>query len=583
MIGPTDVFLVSGGARGITAACVVGLAQRFGCGFILLGRTPHAAVPIWAGVSSSPLAEAGPGLRGEMIDDATLKQRIAAAISARGERPLPAAIQREWRAIRASQEIGTTLDAIAAAGGRASYLSADVADETALRVVLAPHRAQITGLIHGAGALADKRIEQKSAADFDAVFGPKIDGLRNLLSCLDRGQLRQIVLFSSAAGFYGNLAQSDYAMANEILNKAAYQLQRELPACRVHALDWGPWDGGMVTPALKAMFAQRGVDVIPLAGGVALLGDLLAAERPPVQLVVGSPMLAAPAPLDGPPRRARIWRSLSLAANPFLADHMIGEHAVLPATAAAAWLVEAAAQQFPGYRLRRCDGFQVLKGIIFDQQLATRYQLDLSETARQEPEGLLRLDALVSSSTANGRPRYHYRATIELARTLAEPPILANLDLRPQGASDGALLYTDGTLFHGPSLRGVVQLLNFSPERLTVRSALPKLAAAAQGQFAAGQLNPFVADSLCQAGLIWVRRMFGAASLPLGWAAAEHYRALAFDTPFYITLSVCEASEQRLVADIAAHNEVGQVALQLRGVEIAVSRQLDRLFVHAEG
>ncbi|MEI7772270.1 MAG: KR domain-containing protein, partial [Chloroflexales bacterium] len=432
--------------------------------------------------------------------------------------------------------------------------------------------------IHGAGALADRRIEQKTGADFDAVLGPKIGGLRSLLAVAPPGGLRHLVIFSSAAGFYGNLGQSDYAIANEILNKAAHQLQREHPACRVLALNWGPWDGGMVTPALKAMFAQRQIEVIPVAGGVEVLLTALAADRPGVQLVVGSPMRAAPAALDGALITQRSSRQLSRAANPFLADHMIGAHAVLPATAAASWMIAACQQLHPGYRLRRCDGFQVLKGVVFDENLAERYWLELKETAKDEGQGIVRIEALISSSTAEGRPRYHYRATVELGRAALAPPPLDGLDLAERDARDGAGLYADGTLFHGPSLRGVERVLRIDSAGLTLRCALPALSAAAQGQFPTGDFNPFVADALFQACLVWVRQTYAAASLPLGWAAAEHYLPLAFGTPTYLTLAVRESSEQRLVADVAAHDAGGRVALQLRGVEVAVSRQLNRMF-----
>ncbi|NCC36488.1 MAG: polyketide synthase, partial [Chloroflexia bacterium] len=83
-IDSTTTFLVSGGARGITAACVIGMAQRFRCQFVLLGRTTLTPVPAWV----------EPGM-----DDATLKQRIAGTFTAQGERAVPAAIQRVWREI----------------------------------------------------------------------------------------------------------------------------------------------------------------------------------------------------------------------------------------------------------------------------------------------------------------------------------------------------------------------------------------------------------------------------------------------------------------------------------------------------
>ena len=56
-------------------------------------------------------------------------------------------------------------------------------------------------------------------------------------------------------------------MANEVLNKAAHKLAAQLPRCRVRALDFGPWDGGMVTPQLKAMFKSQGVEIIPYDEG----------------------------------------------------------------------------------------------------------------------------------------------------------------------------------------------------------------------------------------------------------------------------------------------------------------------------
>jgi NAD(P)-dependent dehydrogenase (short-subunit alcohol dehydrogenase family) len=565
-IGPDAVFLVSGGARGITAQCVIGMARRFGCGFILLGRTQTAPLPAWF----SP-----------ELDDGALKQRIAQEIAARGEKATPPLIQREFRGIRASQEIAATVEAVQAGGGRAVYVSADVVDGANLRAALAPAVGQmgaISGILHGAGALADKRIEQKSGADFDAVFGPKIIGLRNLLDVVPMGQLRHLLLFSSAAGFFGNLGQSDYAMANEILNKAAYQLQRRHPQCRVLAFDWGPWDGGMVTPAIKELFARRQIEVIPVDGGVQVLLDLLEAPSGVIQVVVGSPMRPAPAPLDGMLRSFSIGRRLRLADNPFLQDHVVGEHAVLPATAAAAWMIEACRQQHPGYRLLSCEQFQVLKGIVFDDQVSEAYQLDLKETVQDPAAGRVRLEALISSRTAEGRSRYHYRAQIELGPARLPAPLRDRIDLAECDAVEGAMFYSDGTLFHGPGLQSVARLLNADGQSLRLHCRLAALAEQQQGQFPARDFNPFVADSLLQAGLIWVRRQLGAASLPLGWTAAESYLPLHFDTDYFLVLEVREAGEQRLLADIAAQDAQGRVALWLRGAEFAVSRQLNRLF-----
>ena len=77
-IDPEALFVVSGGARGVTARCVVALAARYGCRFLLLGRSPLPGIePDWAlGVE----------------DETELKRSCAADLQKRGQPAAPAAI-----------------------------------------------------------------------------------------------------------------------------------------------------------------------------------------------------------------------------------------------------------------------------------------------------------------------------------------------------------------------------------------------------------------------------------------------------------------------------------------------------------
>ena len=53
-------------------------------------------------------------------------------------------------------------------------VAADVASAmTEVRDDLGP----IRGIIHGAGVLADRKLEDKTGADFERVFGTKVQGL----------------------------------------------------------------------------------------------------------------------------------------------------------------------------------------------------------------------------------------------------------------------------------------------------------------------------------------------------------------------------------------------------------------------
>jgi hypothetical protein len=102
-------------------------------------------------------------------------------------------------------------------------------------------------------------------------------------------KLKHLVLFSSAAGFFGNPGQSDYAVANEVLNKTAYRFRKRYPDCHVITFNWGPWDGGMVTDSLKRLFAERGIQIIPIGGGTRIFVNAFRMPREGTpQILVGS-------------------------------------------------------------------------------------------------------------------------------------------------------------------------------------------------------------------------------------------------------------------------------------------------------
>ena len=276
-VGPQDVILVSGGARGVTADCIIELARRTQARFALMGRS---AITPW------------PDDLEQTTDEKALRGALAARAKASGETVSPAALNKQARALLSGAEIRATLAAIEQAGGKALYVAADVSDTPALSKALGEVEAAlgpITGLVHGAGVLADKLIREKTRAQVETVFAPKVSGLEAILSTLDASQLKTVAFFSSVAARYGNAGQADYAMANEILNRMAHWLKAANPRACVTALGWGPWDGGMVSDSLKAKFAEMGVSLIPREAGAQLFADaVLAGPACPVELVIGS-------------------------------------------------------------------------------------------------------------------------------------------------------------------------------------------------------------------------------------------------------------------------------------------------------
>ena len=566
------VWLVSGGAKGVTAQCVIRLARQYRASFILLGRSElTGAEPEWAR---------------DITDEAELKRRIMAMLTAKGEKPTPAKIQKEFIALQSRRTIEETLNAVREAGGQALYCMADVTDRADLAAQvesLTRRTGAITAILHGAGNLADKLIEQKTEHDFETVYAAKVDGLANLLACVPPGQLDTLVLFSSAAGFYGNSGQSDYALANEILNKTAHLIQRTHPQCHVISLNWGPWDGGMVTPALRAIFAKRQIDIIPVDSGAQMLVDELEQRNSAaVQVLIGNAMNPPANGIDplSPLVTRRVQRTLSLAANPFLQDHIIGGQAVLPTVCALAWMGNTAEQLYPGYTFFRAENYRVLKGIVFDETLAPVYTVEVKEVDKTL-KGQMSVDVLIASQTPQGKPRYHYNVRLFLCDQVPLPPRYTGLDLSASDARPGVPLYTDGTLFHGPSFQGVRRVLNYSPQRLTLECEMPSVSDAAQGQFPVQSFNPFLADVQFQSMVIWARLFYGAGSLPLRAQSGEHYRVPVPGEQFYVSLEVHSHSASNLVADIIAHDAAGEIYTRVDGAEVTISTQLNRLFTPA--
>ncbi len=570
-ITPDSVFVVSGGAKGITADCVINLAQQYQCKFVLLGRSDISNVDTsW--LVGRP-------------DEAALKRQIMERLIAQGEKPTPLLIGQLARSIGSKQAIEATLQAVAEAGSQVEYLPVDVTNATALQLALAgavQRLGPISGIIHGAGVLSDKLIEKKTEQDFKAVYSTKVDGLNALLQAVPVQQLTHLVLFSSAAGFYGNVGQADYAIANDILNKTAHLIKQQHPGCHVVAIDWGPWDGGMVTPALKQLFAERNIHVIPIEVGAWMLAnELSAANHAICQTVVGGALAFPDEAVGGALQTHHIHRFLSEAANPFLQDHVIGGNAVLPTVCAIAWMGSVCEQLYPGYTMASCDNYQVLKGIVFDETHpeSKEYVLQLAETAKGD--GVIRFKALVSSQSEAGKPRFHYRAEITLQTTLPEAPVYDEFNAAVINPISKEELYQNGTLFHGPDFQGVAQVLNISPQKVTMRCELPPLSDREQGQFPVQSFNPFIADGQFQSMVIWARHFHDAGSLPLHTDRGEQFRPIPFGVTTYVTMEVKESSESKLVADILTHDENGRLYARVLGAQVTISKQLNHLFVPA--
>ncbi|NJM19358.1 MAG: SDR family NAD(P)-dependent oxidoreductase [Richelia sp. SM1_7_0] len=560
-IRPESVFLVSGGAKGITAKCVIELAQQYPCKFILLGR--------------SSLLESEPLFAKNCFDEATLKKRIMEDLLKKGEKPTPIEVKKIYNQIISDREIKQTLEIIKQAGGEAEYINTDVTNTQDLQqkiTAVTESMGTITGIIHGAGNLADKLIEKKTEEDFEKVYSAKIQGLKNLLGCVNLDQLEYLVLYSSVAGFYGNIGQSDYALANEILNKSAHLFKQQYPQCHVVAINWGGWDSGMVTPELKKEFARRGIEIIPVeAGAKMLVNELHDSYRDSTQVVIGSPISPLPTPLNSQLKTYRIHRKFTEAANPFLQDHIVGGKPVLPATCATAWMINACEQLYPGYRFFYYNNFKVLKGIIFNGKQADEYILDLEEIAKNEQQEII-FKAKIWSRNSNGKLNYHYSIDeIHLLSHNTPSPNYEQLNLTEDKIIPitGNDFYQENSsifpLFHGESFKGITKVLNISPEKITIECIWNEIDRKQQGQFPVQWVNPYSIDLSTHPLWVWLQHYHQEVCLPAEIKKHEQFAATPCNKPFYVSCEVRNKSNNSVSADFIIHDNQGKIYSRLLG------------------
>ena len=136
---------------------------------------------------------------------------------------------------------------------------------------------RLDGVIHGAGVIEDRLIPDKTPESFARVFDTKVRSALALARKLRPETLKFMVFYSSASARFGNPGQVDYSSANEFLNKLADDLGRRWPG-QVVAINWGPWDGGMVSEPSRDMrwvYAQAGIQLMPIREGTeACLNEL---------------------------------------------------------------------------------------------------------------------------------------------------------------------------------------------------------------------------------------------------------------------------------------------------------------------
>ncbi|MFE3945434.1 type I polyketide synthase [Streptomyces sp. NPDC059118] len=169
---------------------------------------------------------------------------------------------------------------LVALGAGVESVACDVADRDALAQVL--DGRELTAVIHAAGVLDDGVLESLDASRLDGVLRPKVDAAWNLHELTRDLELSVFVVFSSAAGIFGNAGQASYAAANVFLDALAQARRAEgLPGL---SLAWGLWAGASaMTSGLgetdRQRIARLGAEALSETEGLELLDRAVTGDQ----------------------------------------------------------------------------------------------------------------------------------------------------------------------------------------------------------------------------------------------------------------------------------------------------------------
>ncbi|MEU4253839.1 type I polyketide synthase [Amycolatopsis sp. NPDC026612] len=369
----TDVLLVTGGGKGITAESALALAKDSGAKLALLGR-------------SDPEEDT---------------------------------------------ELAENLDRMEAAGIRYRYERADVTDAAQIAEVVARVQASlgpVTAVMHGAGRNEPAALFSLTEDAFRKTLAPKIDGLAAVLDAVDQDRIKLLVTFGSIIGRAGLRGEAHYSTANDWMTEATLRFGREHPGARAIALEWSVWSGTGMGEKLGVVSAlmRDGITPIPLDEGITILRRLLSDPATPPVLVICGRMNGLPT-LPIQRRELPLTRfidrtvvhypgveliteaELSAGSDPYLTDHLLDGQLLFPAVLGMEAMTQVASATIGRGGTPVLENVEFLRPIIVSPGKSTTIRLAALARDADTVDVVIRSDETGFSAD-------HFRARLNFAR-----------------------------------------------------------------------------------------------------------------------------------------------------------------------
>ncbi|MGC5325403.1 SDR family NAD(P)-dependent oxidoreductase [Brevibacillus sp. SYSU BS000544] len=401
-----DVYLFSGGGRGVVLECATALSL-LGAKVIVCGRTQiQDPTAPWLELTQIEFAafEREQMVKQRQTDPSMNLAQFRKTFSRMAnEREL-------YQNLRKMKEMGI------------SYEVCDITNASQVKGLInqiMQKHGRLDGIIHGAMVEWSTIIPKKTKEMITNTVNTKVIGLCNLLEATEDIPLRSIVCFGSGAGRFGNKGQSDYSAANALMSAllVAKCRQRKHPVHHV-TLNWTAWEsvGAAVSDtAITYVLKENGVPFTTPEEGVHWFISELTVGRDKECLNVredflrkwpfegaeadgkeerslpfrdnGIPVSAGDWPLidrlvEKTPEKVVVERTVAGQKDRYLEQHCLDQIPILPMVCYLELLAETAAIASPGWSLQQIQDFEVIHAAkLFDARpVVLRAEADVIET-----------------------------------------------------------------------------------------------------------------------------------------------------------------------------------------------------------
>jgi enediyne polyketide synthase len=529
----SDVLLVTGGGKGITAECALAVAADTGAGLAVLGRSDPAA----------------------------------------------------------DQELAANLRRMADSGVTVQYARADVTDPSQVAAAvaeLAESVGPITAVLHGAGRNEPSALTGLDMDAFRRTFAPKIDGLRTVLDAVGPDRLKLLVTFGSIIGRAGLRGEAHYATANEWLAELTRETAERYPNCRALCMEWSVWSGVGMGERLSVVegLSREGITAITPDQGVQIMRRLLAdPDAPTVVVITGRTGGIDTVRHDLPPlpllrfvERPLVRYhgvelvtevELNAGTDPYLADHLLDGNLLFPAVIGMEAMAQVATAATGRSDTPVIERAEFSRPIVVPPAGSTTVQVAATVTDDDTVEMVIR-----SAETGFAAEHFKARLVFSVGAAAGGPPDQVDDALASVALDPAADLY-GGVLFQGARfqrLRGY--------HRAAARHVDADVAAVESGNWFAGFLpqqlllgDPGMRDALMHGNQVCVPH---ATLLPAGIERVHPTDASARAVG---QLRYCATERWRdgdtYVYDIAVRDEAGEVVERWDGLRLQAVRKGD--------